>query len=483
DMTDKKNQLAELRLLHSVVQSAGDSILVTTGDIGNQTILYANPAHEKMTGYSLEKILGQAPTLFQGPDTDSEELEKVRRAMIRQENIQTELQHYRKNGAPFWVNMILTYVRNEAGEVTHFVYIQRDVTARKQGELELIRAKTGAEEASKAKSEFLSIMSHEIRTPLNAVIGVSGLLDGTLLDTEQKDLVHTIRQGGESLLSVVNDILDFSKIEAGKVELEEIEFELTAPIEDVLNLLRNQAFAKGLELLYEIEGDCARQVAGDPGRIRQILMNLLGNAIKFTKEGEVCLSIRVESESEEVLILHVEIADTGIGIPPEKINRLFQPFSQVDASTTRKFGGSGLGLAIVHQLVALMGGRIWIESQVNEGTSFLFTIPFQKRGSSVSTSAPKLAGKRIAIVDDHPKSLRLLAGFLTDAEVQVSAFSDPNELLEQIQTADVEWDLMLLDTSMHPFTGLNLAKQVHAHPRFASTPLLLLNAGDLPYPK
>ena len=330
-------------------------------------------------------------------------------------------------------------MRNEENEVTHFVSIQRDVTDRKIAELEMVQAKEAAEKASRAKSEFLSVMSHEIRTPLNAVIGVSGLLDGTPLDGEQRDLVDTIRQGGESLLSILNDILDYSKIEADKIELEEVEFELEKPVEEVIDILSNQAFTKGIELLYQADPTPLVSFMGDIGRIRQILMNLLGNAIKFTDEGEVLLSYKLLSEDDKSCKFEFAVTDTGIGISPEKRVRLFQPFSQVDASISREYGGSGLGLAIVKRLVNKMGGEIWLKSKVGKGSTFFFTISLKKARVSEQKPIPpqQLEGRRILLVDDNSTSLNILENLLREQDYLVSGFHNPKELVQKIEQHQV----------------------------------------------
>ena len=484
DITERKHRMDELRLFQSVVESAGDSILITTPQLSSQEqkILYANPAHEEMTGYTLEEIMGKSPKMFQGPDTDISDLDKIRLALANEENIQIELKNYKKNGEVFWVNMIMTFVRNDKGEVTHFASIQRDITKRKSAEIELRRAKTKAEMASKAKSEFLSTMSHEIRTPLNAVVGVCGLLEGTSLDLEQTDLVNTIRQGGETLLSVINNILDFSKIEAGKVELEYLDFKLEKPIEDVMGLMRNHAFSKQVELAYEIECPGPLHLNGDVGRLRQVLMNLLSNAIKFTSEGEVILKARQIEEDTASTMLEFEVADTGIGIPAEKVGRLFQSFSQVDASTTRKYGGTGLGLAIAKQLVNLMDGSIWVESEEGKGTSFFFQVRLKKAQLTLQES-PKLdlTGKHILLVDDNSTALGILQSQLQSKGAIVSAFSKPLDLkiiLEEDRS--LSWDLAILDDQMPELDGLTLARYIRHKADLATLPMILLSTQDQP---
>ncbi len=436
-----------------------------------------NRKASEILGYSPDELIGKPCRLF-AEDPCSEKcgvLSPIVEKPINGKHCTIRT----KNGEERHISKNADLIRDKTGKIIGGVESFEDITDRLKAEADLKQAKEEAEAAAQAKSEFLANMSHEIRTPMNGVIGMTALLQDTDLSGEQREFVETIRYSGEALLTIINDILDFSKIESGKLELEIEPFSLTNCIEETLELSSSMAADKGLELVYYIDKSVPDTILGDVTRMRQILGNLLNNAVKFTKKGEISVAVETKPLDLDFYNIKFSVRDTGIGIPKDKLNRLFKSFSQVDASITRNYGGTGLGLAISKNLTQLMGGEMWVESKEGKGSTFYFTIKAKsdpdKQFSRYEKKSKIFKNKNVMIVDDNETNRRVLSLQLQSWGMKVSAYVSGHDALEAINEKH-NFNLAILDMQMPGMDGITLAAEIRKNIDERKLPLVMLTS-------
>lgn len=490
DITDRKRVEDALRRSEIVLGRCRDSIIQVAREDGR--ILEANAAAIAAYGYSHEELLNLSVRDLRVDGSSGLTAGQMEKA--DSEGILFETVHRRKDGSTFPVEVNSQGVTLDDARV--LISVIRDISDRKESE-ERLRASNSelasanalarelalqAEQANRAKSEFLANMSHEIRTPMNGIIGMTNLLLETDLSPEQRRYAEIVRGSGEALLTLLNDILDFSKIEAGKLEIANIDFDLRSTLEDTAELLAVKAHEKGLELAYLIEPEIPLLLRGDPGRLRQILVNLGGNAVKFTNRGEVVIRASLDADTGEGARVRFSVTDTGIGIPLDKQRDLFSPFTQVDGSVTRKHGGTGLGLAISRQLAELMGGCVGFTSEEGTGSTFWFTSIFEKQ-PAVFTAEPstfgELSGARVLVVDDHGANRLLAANLLKSCGCIPAESSNGEDALHELTRAargGEPWDVALIDMHMPGMDGADLGRRIKEMPEVRDTRLILLTS-------
>ncbi|OLC94229.1 MAG: hypothetical protein AUH86_15005 [Acidobacteria bacterium 13_1_40CM_4_58_4] len=449
-------------------------------------ITFVNERFCSISKFSHDELMGKNHRVVNSGHHPKEFFGELWRTIKSGQSWKAEVKNRAKDGSLFWSDTTIVPFCDTQGKPFQYIAIRTDITSLKRIEEELRRAKDVAEQASRAKSEFLANMSHEIRTPLNGIMGMTDLALETELSREQREYLETVKTSSDSLLTVINDILDFSKIEAGKIDLEVADFDVRDSLETTLKTLAVRADEKGLELLCEVAPEVPEVVRGDVTRLKQVVLNLVGNAIKFTNQGEVAVRVQVEAEDGRDLVLRFTVSDTGIGIAEDKREKIFDPFAQADTSTTRKYGGTGLGLTISVRLVRMMGGKIWVESEEGRGSHFHFTVRVgaaDRKEIKVGSAAPPqiLRGVRVLVVDDNGTNRRILEGMLKRWEMRPVSAKGGEEALAQLVAARKAGDafgLIVTDMHMPKMDGFALVERIRRRPELsAATIMMLTSAG------
>ena len=473
DLTAARRALADLQRYASMVAYSMDAIisLEPSGMIATW-----NAGAQNLYGYTADDVLGRALTRLAVPESE-EFLANLAERVMDGEVVEAEVRQMCRGGHALWISIQASPIYHRIEGISGVLIIARDLTERRRMEEDLRAAMTKAEQAAVAKSRFLANMSHEIRTPMNGILGMTDLLLDTGLTEEQRQFAETVKLSGSALLELINDILDFSKIEAGGLEIETIGYEIADTIDGVLDVLGEHAARKGLELTGCADLELPSRILGDPVRLRQVLLNLANNAIKFTNEGSVALRVYSVGDGE----VQFEVEDTGIGIPEDRMDRLFRAFSQVDASTTRRFGGTGLGLAICKELVELMGGRLRVESVVDQGSKFWFRLPLRHDvGAALPTvDIPAFLGLRVLVVDDVAESREIVSRYCTAWGCHTVSCADAasaSKVLAEANEVGEAFSVVLLDNSLNGTSGLTIGKRWREQFPQAPTSMVLMTS-------
>ena len=465
-----------------------DALLVL--DLGGR-IIDCNPGASQVFGWSKAELFGKTLQHLHPPMSETVRSLSVVKSILSDGGWQAQERFIRRDGSTGTAQINAVPLQSKGKQTIGILVIYHDISDRylaelawEQQKLALEQAQQVAQDANEAKGEFLAMMSHEIRTPMNAVIGMTDLLKETPLSPEQRDFVDTIHTAGESLLTIINQVLDFSKLESGSFKLDFYSFDVQEYVENVLDLLAAKALEKGLGLFYRIAENVPLLVEGDGNRVRQVLLNLLGNALKFTEQGEVMVDVsRVEPDSTtdpQAVMVQFAVRDTGIGIPPEQQAKIFKPYAQADVSTARNYGGTGLGLNISHRLTELMGGKIWLKSKVGKGSTFFFAIPLRpldrsQLAGSAETPLVALNGKHVLIIDQNSTIQHFLSRQLEQWGMIPYRVSSWTEGINHLRRGD-SIDIVLLDWELEKYGSFNLARQMHTLPNYSHLPIILLHS-------
>ena len=483
DITDHKQMVDQLELLSLVASKVSNGVVISNA---NNEVIWINEGFEKITGYNLWDVGFRAiGDVLKGELTDVEIIKKARELSKNKQSFEIDLLIYRKDGQPLWISILNSIILDADGNVDKYVEVIIDITAKKNVELELIAAKEEALQLSRAKDMFISVMSHEIRTPLNAVIGISHLLTEDNPTESQKENLNILRFSADNLMTLINDVLDFTKVETGNIELEQADVDLRDLIGSVVSSMQFKTQGKNIYINSSLDDNLPRYIIADKTRICQILLNLVGNSVKFTENGGIAIDVKVIEQNDNEARIRFEVSDTGIGIMPDKINTIFESFKQADDSITRLYGGTGLGLAITKRLVELYDSRINVESVYGQGSKFWFTITFKKsktaEAKKINTKAVEIGLKlNVLVADDNQINRMLIDKVFKKWGVNADFAINGREVVEKVDQ-NRHYDVVLMDIHMPEMDGLEAAKYIRSNtdPYYQQLPIIALTASML----